>query len=679
MNNLINDGLYISDVWICDAEFTLTYQGNDLTRPDERTASFSNTFTLPDSLTVRDLLEGAEQLDAGGAAPYRQLPAFVIDEGEKVFSGVIEFVSFSAGWKVNLYDSFVNFFDSLKDKRLQDLDLGSLSHVWSLENISALAGSSEGVVYPLIDAGGIEAGIVPYDTITPAVYVKALFGQICKETNYKPVGDWLEDPLFTRLALPFVGSEPKSHDQEWVDDRGARVTTQNGNPIVLKSGSPINILLPLTNDDIPQQGFQQGKLRPFKTSRTVYVCPQNMRVKVEAQVLFTSTNRYGAAEVRLILERNGNKVAETYWSKGGSFDHLDVPDTLALSESVDCVAGDELALRLTGSSRTKSSSYSYYFSQIPGETWASFRPDPLVHLGDLWPVAPNLADMTCQELVMSIAKLMSGTFDVDNFRRTIRLNRLDDVVKNLPNVLDWSEYIDESEEPELVTQIEPYTQKNALKWLGQDDKANKGYGDGIIECKNSPNPVESTLFDLPFMATVQSVNNVGNYGFPLLIKTRSISVSGESTTVNKLEASPRLVLIEPTKTVSVQTKVMNVDGVLEETPVVLSACWFAVRPDGAKTDANAFSLAFSPVLGQTEEPLIVRYFKALRRVLRRPRMFTVPVYLQPSDVASLDLSIPIRLQAVRAGSLDLNDGYYYLNRVNSYRSGRTCKATLIAL
>lgn len=675
------DGLYISNVWVCPAECALTFQGNDLTKPDQRTASYSNSFTLPDSLTVRDLTQGAEQLDAGGPIPYRQLPAKVIDDGEVIFSGIAEFFSFKAGWKVNLMDSVVSFFDAIKDKNLSDLDLSAYDHPWTLDYISRIAGAPEGIVYPLIDYGGIDAGVTPYDTMCPAIYAKTLFGQICKETGYKPVGDWLTDPVFSQAALPFVGSDPKSHEQDWVDDRSARVTTQNGDPIVLKNGHPINILLPLSNDALPLQGFQQGKLKPFRTDRNVYVVPQNMRVIVQAQLLFTSINRYGAAEVEFKLLRNGNEVpnAKAYWSKGGNFDHLDTPDTLTIDTSVDCVKGDELSLQLTGSSRTSYSSYGYYFSQIPGETWANFRPDASVHLGDLWPVAPNMPDLTCKDLVLSLAKAMSGTFDVDNVRRTIKLTRLDDVVKNLPKAKDWSANVDTGEEPELTTQIEPYSKKNALKWKEADEKENLGYGDGLILCENSPNPEVKTLFDLPFAATVQSVNSVGTYGFPLLIKTRSISVSGDSTTVNKNDADPRLILIEPTKAVVVRTKVMNVDGVLEEQPVTLTACWFAIRPDGAKTDSNAFSLAFSPVMGQSEESLIVRYFKALRRVLRRPRMLDQPVYLQPSDVANLDLSIPIRLQRVRAGSLDINDSYFYLNNLNSYRSGRTCKATLIAL
>ena len=679
MNNLI-DGLYISGVWICDAEFTLTFQGNDLTRPDERTASYSNTFTLPDSLTVRDLLENAEQIDSGGAAPYRQLPAKVIDEGEVIFSGVIEFVSFSAGWKVNLYDSFVNFFDALKDKKLQDLDLGSLDHEWTLKNITALAGSSEGVVYPLIDYGGIEAGTVPYDTLTPAVYVKTIFGQICKETDFKPVGNWLNDELFTRLALPFVGADPKSHDSDWIKENSARVAASADKPIQLRSGKPIDMLLPLTTDGDTSGLTFNGDNKPYKNDRYVYVCKQNMHVKVVASVKHSGIIINGAPEVRLIVERNGKGIGEGgYFSKGGMHDYILSPETLSVEETVDCVAGDELAIRLTGSSRTKISNYNILFTISPSDMYAGFEPDASIRLGDLWPVAPNLPDLSCKDLVLSLAKMMCGTFVVDNFRRTIRLSSLDDTVKQLPQARDWSECVSEDEEPQLTPGLEPYGQYNACKWAESDEKKTKGFGDGSISSASLTSPNSVDLFELPFQACVQSGNDIAGYGKPVYIKTREITGTKDNQTIRKLDAKPRLILVEPTKTVSVSTKVINVDGLIEEVPVTLNGCWFAIRPAFVRMNENNYSLAFAPVPEQSEQPLIDRYFKALKRILRRPRTLEISMYLQPSDVASLDLSIPIRLQAVRAGSLDLNDNYFYLNRVNSYRSGRTCKATLIAL
>ncbi|GAB4036717.1 hypothetical protein [Spirosoma gilvum] len=675
-----DDGLYINGEWVSEVDFSLTFQGNDLTKPDARTASFSNSFTLPDSQTMRDLMQGSEQVDAGGPMPYRQLPASVIDEGERIFRGVADFVSFQAGWKINLLDSIVSFFDAIKDKMLTSLNLSALDHPWTLERISQLAGSTEGVVYPMIDYGGIDAGIVPYDTACPAVYVKTVVGQLCKEAGYKPVGDWLTDPLLTAMALPFVNADPKSHDDEWIRDRSAWITT-NGNvgDIRLVDGHPIDQLLPLSVDNLPLDGFTNGKLKPFKTDRYTYVCPDRMRVKVQAQILFYSITRFGAAEIKLILLKNGQEIESAYFSEGGYYDHLQIADALRLDTSVDCLPGDELSLKLTGSSRTNFADYEFLFDLSSGNTWASFTPDASVHLGDLWPVAPNLPnDISCADLMLTIAKVMQGTFEVDELRKTVKLVPLDRAVSNIPNALNWSDKVDESVEPELTVQLDGYGAKNWCKWKENEDKANLGYGDGYLS-SGTAGSSESTLFELPFMAAVVSENAIGGYGKPILIKTRTIQKVGDNTSIDKSDAGARIVLIEPSKTVTVQTKTLTPSGDIITVPVTLTGCWWAIRPDGVRTDENNFSLSFSPVAGQYEQPLLVRYFSALKRVLRRPRMLTLSVYLQPSDIATLDLSVPIRLKAVRVGSLDINDNVFYLNKLNQYRSGKTCEVVLIAL
>ncbi|QDK79561.1 hypothetical protein EXU85_13490 [Spirosoma sp. KCTC 42546] len=98
-----------------------------------------------------------------------------------------------------------------------------------------------------------------------------------------------------------------------------------------------------------------------------------------------------------------------------------------------------------------------------------------------------------------------------------------------------------------------------------------------------------------------------------------------------------------------------------------------------RTDDKAFSLAFTDLSGQMEESLIARYFTATKRILRRPRMLNASFYLLPSDIATLDLSVPIRLKGVRLGSLDINDNLFYLNNLGPYRSGMVCNATLITL
>lgn len=673
----MQDGLYLNDTWVAEVDAPLTFQGFDLNEPDSRKASFSNTFTLPDSLLLRDLTQNAEQVDAGGVHPYRQLPAYLVAEGEVIFRGVAEFVSFQAGWKVNLLDGLISFFDAIKDKKLSDLDLSRYDHTWSLDSMSSSASATDGITYPAIDYGTLDGAIFAYDSLFPAVYVKTLFGEIAKEAGYRLVGDWLNDPLLARLALPFVGADAIAHDEDWKNDRTARVTVTGSTDY----GDSVNHIIPFSVDGAGLSGqWTDGKQDNFKPERNAYVCDTDMRVRVQAYRSFKTTVIVGTVEASLSVEKNGVRIHEETFEGVGLYNQLNVKtDVLQINTEINCKAGDELRVRFMFGGKTLFSKYFVTLVESPDNTWASFIPDPTVQPGDTWPVAKNLPDLSCSDLVLSLAKIMSATYDVDDSRKTVRLIPLDNVVDNIPNAQDWSVNVDESNEPELLVQLDPYGRKNWCRWKEQDEKTNKGYGDGAILCDTVNLPAETELFELPLMACLPSDNILPGYGRPVLIKTRTVRKSGEEVTIDKNDTTARFVLIEPTMPVTVQTKVMSSEGTIQNKSVTLSGCWFGVRPAGLQTGSNAFSLVFSPVSSQqTEVTLLTRYFKALKRILRRPRQLTLSFYLQPADVANMSLYQPVRLQKVRAGSLDLNDGYYYLNKLANYRPGTSCPAMLIA-
>lgn len=684
----MQDGLYFNDTWVAEVDAVLNLTANDLTKPDSLEASYSNSFSLPDTLLIRNLLENAEQIDAGGKHPYQQIPAKLIDEGAQVFSGIVELISFEGGWKVNLLDGLVSFFDSLSDKKLSDLDLSNYNHPWTFDGINHFTGSREGVSYPLIDYGGIDGAIVPYDTMCPAVFCKTIAQKIINEAGFRAVGNWLDDPLFLKMALPFVNDHPKSHNDEWKEDRTARVTANKGTELIkLESGHPIDLYLPLNFDNLPIDGFTDGKANCFDAQRATYVCPENMYLNVQAGILFFSQTKYGAAELRLIVERNGMNAAEAYWSQAGLYDHLDEPgDSLSLDETIQCRKGDEIRIRLTGSSRTNFSNYSFYFSQAIGEMWASFTPDTRIHFGDDWLVAQNLPEMNCQDFMVSLAKMMCGSYSIDPFRRRLTLIPFNDIVANVSQAADWSNKTEETQEPVYTPSIEGYGQRNLCQWKELDetetrrDKVTKlGYGDGVLVCEARNTTAEVPLFELPFSACADSQTFLAGYGNPILIKTRIVKGTGDTRSVEAQSTNPRIILVEYDKIIPVVTQEITPEGAIRQRQVTLTPCWWGIRPVGAKTENNAYCLSFSLLPGGREQWLLDRYFKGLLRVLRRPRTLLTSIYLQPEDVASIDLSVPVRLKQVRLGSLNISDNYFYVNSIKGYQSGKTAQVTLIVI
>lgn len=677
----MQDGFYLFNTWVSEVEVNLTKQANDLTTPASLQTSYANLFTLPDTTLLRTILQNAEQVDAGGRDPYRLIPTMVIEDGEVIFSGSAALQSFQGGWKVLLSGPARSLFDQLADLKLSDLDLSQYDHKWSLESAASYVGAESGILYALIDNGSLDGGVFAQDTITPSIYVSTLITTMLKQCGYRVKGDWLSDPLIKRMFLPFVNELPKNHDQEWVDDRYARVTTpDNPNPLILRQGSPINLILPFSIDSHPTGVYLDGRLDAFKAERATYKVQDSGRISVQATVNFNYFVVYGAPEVKLQVLRNGQVAAEEYWSVGGDGGFSNGAVVLSLNDKVVCLKGDELQIRLQGNARTQIASYRVTFDRKLGAMFAAFAPDPTVQPGDVWPIAGNLPDMTCADLLRSIALMSCATFNIDANARTIEIQTLNGVLSNEVNATDLSSCVVENDEPENLIILPGYAQKNLLKWKALDDKTLAGFGDGVIGCDAQNIPLEATLFELPFSPTVDSKNNVPGYGFPVYIETRTVTGSGANLEVQANSTTPRLLLAEPSKPVTVTVNAVITDLTTVPTQIQLTPCWWASRQPAIQTPNNVFSLAFDRPTGITtrEQTLIQRYFGSMKRVLRRPRQLTVSAYLTPSQLATVDLYAPVRLRGVRAGSLELNDGFYYLNKISNYRAGLPCQLILIA-
>lgn len=693
-----NDGLYLDGVWIATAdEIAATFQSNDLSKPTTLQSSYTNTFHLPDSVAVRKLTQNAEQLDSRSRWPYRTLSALVVAHGEVIFRGYAEFDHFSAGWDITLFQDKKNLFDRL-DRSLRTLQLSPLDHPWTLEQINLLAESTDGVCYPLIDYGLLQVNTLPNDNLFPAVFVKTLITQMFYEEGYTLVGSLPTDELYKRLVVPFSEQEPAAHDQQWQDDRKARVTMQNDPDTVdrgtLGRGYWLDRIQPYSVDNLPDQGFQQGRLHCFNTTTNEYVCPDALSLNVECSQTFKALCVTGGIELVISAEKNGNKVASARFEAGGGYNLLFLrTDTLTLSETIKCNAGDRVKIILEARRMTATGAFRFEIYNDPDNSWVSFTPDLTLHTGDLWPVARNLPDVSCLSLLKALGFLMSGTWSVNPLRHEVHFVSFSSIVRNIDQAIDWSTRVDTGSEPGWTPRLDPYAQINYLKWKEIDESKNTqvaiqglggtqtvNFGDGVIPIDATTLEPDTTLFEMPFAASTDSPNEVPAYGLPPLIKTRSTSGYGDSLTITKQSTSPRLLLVSLRSTQPMKTKRLKEDGqTLEEVIVTLKPCWFGTRPKPAITSDSDFMLAFSSFQpNRGEQSLIDRYYEGLIRVLRRMRVLEVSVLLKPTDIASLDFERPIRLQRLHIGSLTISDGLWYLNKVADYVDGHPCRVTLIA-
>ena len=675
----MQDGLYINDTWVSETEgMLLTLQGNDLQKPDSLQSSFTREYSLPDSLAVRDLTQGGEGPDSSSRKPYQHLPAYLVASGDRLFSGLARLKDFSAGWKVELFEKKRYLFERL-DRSIRTADLARYNFSWNLDYIGLQANSREGVVFPVIDYGTLKNGSLPVDNMYPAMYAHTLVEQLLSEEGYRLSGSLPIDGLYNRLILPFVEAEPVSRDEAWIEARKARVTGEDLPPVpfiggLLSHKTLIEFIEPFGVDNDPAAGWYNNGVKNYKPVIYSYVCDAPMRLIIEAVQWFKVSVDIGAVEAYLTIEKNGQAIESGYFNESGVYNQTGATlDKVEVKAKIDCQPGDQIRVRFKLGRQTATAQYRGILIRDQ-QNFASFVPDKVTAYGDEWNVARNLPDITALSLLKAIAFLCSGTYYVNELRKQVQFIGFSDIVSNLANAVDWSTRVDESSEPTYTPSLEPYARKNYLKWK-PGDGIETGYGDGMLPCSYDVLPESVDLFELPFSATTPSTNTIGFYGEPVRIETRSYATDTDGkTTVSSKAATPRLLLAYPETSITVPTKRVNEKGEVVEASAFLMPCWFDKRPGVAANPSVNYSLNFESYTG-----LIARYYTGLKRVLRRPRKLTISLQLEVADISGLDLSLPVRLQQVRVGSIYLNDGYWYINRISNYRPGRPCNVELIAI
>ncbi|KAB7731088.1 hypothetical protein F5984_09750 [Rudanella paleaurantiibacter] len=673
---MIQDGLYLNDQWVSPFEnFALTFQGNDLTKPESQQTSYSSAIKLPDTVNVRAVTQSAEQPNSGSEMPYQLTPAHVVSNGEIMLRGNFRFTDFQQGWNGTLSEAKQQLLTRLK-RPLRSLHLSDYDFPWSLDYINSRATAKQGVCFPFVDYGTLSSTEQPSDTLNPAVYVHSLVASMLHEEGYKLTGSLPADELYKRLALPFVEDKPTNVDPDFVEARRARVTCPTGIVAPPRSAGK-SITLPFSVVDQPLEGFGQGRLNLYDPVSFSYVVDTAMRVKVTCFQQFQIKIDFGAVEAKLQLEKNGKVVAEEYWSEAGPFNNLLLRvQTIELKTSVSCQAGDRLRLRLVLQRRTRVAQWEGIIFFGAMQSIAGYEPDNALTFGDLWPVGRNLPDMDCLDLLKAVALLTCSTITVDDSRKQVQFTRISEVISNTADALDWTDRIcvTPNEPAEITPALEPYGATNYLRWK-ECEGVDKGYGDGMIEAK-SPAVDSVDLFTLPFAASMESPVEISGYGKPLRIETRTVTGSGENRAVNLKSTQPRLIIVEPAHNYTINTSILTDTGTIEKKPVTLMACWFDRRPQLAVTLLNNLSLNFADTA--TSNGLISRYFVGLRRVLRRPREVSISAKLTPADVAQLDFSRPVLLRSTKIDGLDFTQCYYYLNKVERYRADGLCRLSLVS-
>ena len=190
----------------------MTFQAADFGEAGSGSGSFSTTCSVPITPQVIEALGFSIVPNATSIlSAYKNIKARILQDENEIDKGFIridEENTTKKELKITFYGRNVDWFTSLGDRTLRDLDLSEYDHFKTNLKINEIR--EDGYVYLPVDYGTLQAkssATILEDEIWPAVFVATLVKQMFKEAGFKVAGTLFEKGEYNRLIMPFSLTE----------------------------------------------------------------------------------------------------------------------------------------------------------------------------------------------------------------------------------------------------------------------------------------------------------------------------------------------------------------------------------------------------------------------------------------------------------------------------------------
>ena len=677
MQLYINDQLTdLSD----DSPIALTFQINNLAEVKNQQGNTSNQFKLPLTQRNRQILGFPDDVAFCTPLPYQQYQARVIEEGlEIVPYGVAVLNSVEQDTaNITVLSGNVDFFDAI-DGKLYDMGDGTstygmpnlfapFEHTWSIQNIAASQTNTDGWIWPVVDYGKISADIkttplqIDVRYLRPGFFLKTAIGLLAKLAGYKidPNSSLLKSDLYNKLIVQFA-NDSFQHGTDF----------QNAvNNLSVIAGNPLNQSIN-GNGDGPNNGsiifssVQAADTHLFLNNQYMATTPVTIGVGLDYAVQVIDTTPAGGGsvpyiEIRIVKYSAGgssvvgsNAHQATSRSGGGFLGHhngapVEYPKQ-KLSADIELLAGERIGIEYAlwpGKERIRGTFYqNAIFTLTNKQTDVVYGQQ--VQCERIFP------DISMKDLLKDTLQHFGIICQTDNATRTITFASFADIVKNIPVARDWTaKCLDQGKT--VAYQLGGYAQINNMLYKADDNVVPKGFADSQITVADKTLAATATMLESQFAPTLNRPYINGT----IAVINKVDTTSNPSSTEFSVSTQPRLLIDQKFDLREAGGRQINfTDGVV--TVVVndtISTPYF-YKSDGEH------SLLW--------DDLRKLYYPELEKILQQTKKVVRYFLLTPRDILELNLLIPVYLQ---------QDGcYYYINKIDAWRSGQPCKVELVKL
>lgn len=689
---------------IIDEEpIALTLQVNNIAELKDRQASFSNTIKIPLTAKNKIILGNPDVAGSNSVKPYRLPHTTFIQNGIIVLPSAVSYLDQTEGNFVNLilFSGILDFFNIIKEKKLSDLDLSDLDHVWDAQtavNLNANGGTVNNCIYPLIQTGTVSEIDNPYDLYfnngkyyndggfaqksetfgiqfqTPSVYFKLIVDRIFLEAGYEKSGLIFTDSLYNIMAVH--ANRPLELTKKFIDDRSSIVGTTE---VIYKSISGFGengnwgpFVFPFNNEQLityynnrlitgtVKTGYKDGDLDCFNNLQYKYVAKGSYTISIEVVIPVNMNMKTGRSELKIILYKNGSEVSNKPLNTGATAGNVTEDfQIIRLDTFKDvCNLGDEYWV--TFEVNDLINGLATYDLTVPHFTNGNLTAENCyfkitvlseINIGMKLPIAQLLPDMTQSEFIKAWAQMFGIIFQADTLTNTMQCVQFKEIPKS--EVIDWSKKLDLNKRIDVKFRFDDYGQTNNLKYAKEEEGEKEGIGNDSFLINDETLEKTKDVIELPFQASGPATifSDILTVNVPIYVAKTGIPI-----TYDKKDVGPRIFAIKKKAHTIIYTDGLN-DEILTFEEVVHPVAYF-------DEVGQERSLSF-------ESDLKPNNYTELIEALNKCKIIRASFYLTEMDIQNLDFFKQIYVEYFNL--------MFYVNVVEQYVEGRSTLVELVKI
>lgn len=659
----------------------------NITDITKRYSEYTNAFKVPRTNANTTIIEFADFITSDTSFPFTKNPCTIYINGFAWKKGYLQLIEVDKDLTLRFYTGNIGFYNKIKPAKLNQLKLSEYDHTWNLLTAIASRNNTEGYSYALIDYNGIAdtGSTIDVRRLLPAYFDKTLMKAICEENGYTLINNIAGTTLteYESGILPttkknpvippditdankYIGSPSPEEAVTWYGLNNIFQSTSfsyySGNVPLrfpfynLAQGANVN-LYNLTGT------FNYGNGTFTADYAGIYKITTDFFIDYYITELWTSApNKSLDVTLFVELEVNGvlvQNIATQSYSTTQAFPtnynfntHVDNTHSLYLN------TGDQLRIVVNASHFITTGSYVGAIN-YQASTLVQLYESPVSLSGLKIELQPELsfgAELRAPYLLSDVSQAdyfkdtclrycLIPTVNEDT--KEVTLTQFSSIKNNIGNAVDWSDLVDETNEPSLTFDLSEYAQKNNIKHKFDKSILTEVIGsDYVIALNNQNLESEKDLYTSPFAASEDVERLAGK---------KMIYIDLHDSTSFTKDVQPRRCYLE-----RVSGTIDYTDGT---TTIITSGniplTWF-IRAD------KAYNMGF----GNNQ---MSRYSNDLINILQGLRIIKIDIRLSLIDILNLNYFYPVYLNQYNA--------YFFVSNVNQfdYTSNDATQVELIKL